>query len=118
LVENIDIVDFSCGDDHHGRNVPMQIQKGMEFDCPLALPELGPGEKSQTEVDGGRIQGIDRLVQFDTEGICGVKFPGFGDEDLSEVCINPPIPGLIGVGKGIAGDLPSNVLAPVSMSPL
>ena len=83
----------------------MQIQKGMEFYRPLAFPELGPGEKSQTEVDGGRIQGIDRLVQFDTEGIGGVKFSGFCDEDLREVGINLPVPGLIGMGKkGIAGD--------------
>ena len=105
LVEDIDIVNFPCGDDHHRRDVPMQIQKGMEFYCPFAFPELGPGEKGQTEVDGRRIQGIDRLIQFDAEGIGGVKFPGFGDEDLSEVGINPPVPGLIGMGKGIAGDL-------------
>ena len=106
LVENIDIVDFSRSDDHHGRNVPMQIQKGMEFYCPLAFPELGPREKGQTEVDGGRIQDINRLIQLDAERIGGVKFSGFCDEDLSEVGINPPISGLIGVGKGIAGDLP------------
>ncbi len=83
----------------------MQIQKGMEFYCPFAFPELSPREKGQTEVDGGRIQGIDRLIQFVTEGIGGVKFSGFCDEDLSEVGINPPVPGLIGMGKGIAGDL-------------
>lgn len=106
LVEDIDIVNLPRGDDHHRRNVPVQIQKGMEFDCTLAFPELGPREKCQTEVDGSRIQGIDRLIQFDTEGIGGVKFSGFRNKDLSEVGINPPVPGLIGVGKGIAGDLP------------
>ena len=47
LVEDVDIVDFSRGDDHDGRNIPMQIQKGMELDRPLSFPELGPGEKSQ-----------------------------------------------------------------------
>lgn len=101
-------MNFSRGDDHHRRNVSMQIQKGMEFDCPLAFPELGPGEKRQTEVDGGRIQGIDGLIQLDAEGIGGVKLSGFCDEDLSEIGINPPIPVLICVGKGIAGDLPSD----------
>lgn len=105
LVEDIDIVDFSRGYDDHSRNVPVQIQKGMEFYCPFAFPELGPREKSQTEVDGRRIQGIDRLSQFDAERIGGVKFSSFFDEDLSEVGINPPVPGLIGMGKGIAGDL-------------
>ena len=105
LVEDIDIVNFPRSDDHHRRDVPVQIQKGMEFYCPFAFPELGPREKGQTEVDGGRIQGIDRLIQFDAEGIGGVKFSGFCDEDLREVGINPPVPGLIGMGKGIAGDL-------------
>ena len=61
LVEDIDIVNFSCGDDHYRRNVPVQIQKGMELDCPFAFPELGPGEKGQAEVYSGRIQGINRL---------------------------------------------------------
>lgn len=105
LVEDIDIVNFPRGDDDHRRDVPVQIQKGMEFDRTLAFPELGPREKGQTEVDGGRIQGIDCLIQFDAEGIGGVKFSGFGDEDLSEVGINSPVSGLIGMCKGIAGDL-------------
>ena len=30
LVADIDIVDFSRCDDHHGRNISMQIQKGVE----------------------------------------------------------------------------------------
>lgn len=106
LVEDVDIVDFSRSDDHDGRNISMQIQKSMEFDRPLAFPELGPREKSQTEVDSRRIQGVNRLIQFDAKGIGGVKLSGFLDEDLSEVCINPPISGLIGMSKGIAGDLP------------
>jgi len=92
LVEDIDIVDFSRGDDHHGRNVSMQIQEGMEFDCPFAFPELGPREKGQTEVDGGRIQGINRLIQLDAEQIGGVKLSGFRNKDSSEVGINPLVP--------------------------
>ena len=77
LVEGIDIVNFPRGDDDHRRDVPVQIQKGMELYCTLAFPELGPREKGQTEVDGGRIQGINRLIQFDAERIGGMKFSGF-----------------------------------------
>jgi hypothetical protein len=106
LVEDIDIVDFARSNDDYGGNVAMQIQKGMEFYRTLAFPKFGPGEKSQTEVDGGRVQGIDGLIQFDAEGISGIKFSGFCDEDLREIGVNQPIPVLIGVGKGIAGNLP------------
>lgn len=106
LVQDIDIVNFPRGDDDHRRNVPVQIQKGMELYCTLAFPEEGPKEKGQTEVDGGRIQGIDSLIQLDAEGIGGVKLSGFRNKDLREVGINPPVPGLIGMSEGIAGDLP------------
>ena len=78
----------------------------MEFYRPLSLPEFCPGKKRQAKIDGSRIQGVNRLIQFDTEGIFGVKFSGFYDEDLSEIGVNPPIPVLIGIGKSIAGNLP------------
>ena len=106
IVQDIDIVDFARCYDDHGRNVAAQIQKGMEFYCPLSLPEFCPGEKRQAKVDGSRIQSVHRLIQLDAEGIFGVKLSGFCDKDLSEIGINPPIPVLIGMGKGIAGNLP------------
>jgi len=105
FVEDIDVVDLPCGYDDHRGNVAAQIQQGMEFYGALPFPELGPGKKSQAEIYGGRIQGVDRLIQFDAEGIGGVKLSGFCDKDLSKIGIDPPIPGLIGVGQCIAGDL-------------
>ncbi len=83
----------------------MRIRKGLQFDSPLAFPELGPREKFQTEADGRRIQSIDRLVQFDTEGIGDVKFSGFRNSDWGKVGLNLPVPGLVGMSEGIAGDL-------------
>ena len=108
LIEDIDIVNFPRCNDHYRRNVPMQIQKGMEFDRALAFSKPGPREKSKTQIDGCRIQDICRLFQCDAEGVRGVKFSGFRDEDLSKVRINPSIPVLIGVGKCIAGDVSSD----------
>ena len=105
LIEDIDIVNFPVVTITTEGMLPLQIQEGMEFYCALVFSELCPGEKRQTEIDGGRIQGIYRLFQFDAEGVRGVKFSGFRDEDLSEVGINTPIPVLIGIGQGVAGDL-------------
>ena len=105
LVDDIDIVDLPCGYDDHRGNVAAQVQQGMEFYCPLPFSELGPGKQSQAEVYGGRIQGVDHLIQFDAEGIGGIKASGFCDQDLSKIGIDLPISGLIGVGQGIAGDL-------------
>jgi hypothetical protein len=66
------IVDFSCGNDDYGRDAATQIQKGMELYRTLPFPKLCPGEKGQAKVDSGRIQGVNCLIQFDTEGIFGV----------------------------------------------
>lgn len=107
-VEDIDIVNLSCGDDHDRRNVPAQIYKGVEFYSTFASPELGPWEKRQTKVYRCRVQGIDGLIQFDAEGIGGVKISGFCDEGLSEIGVKSPIPVLIGVGKGISRNFPTD----------
>ena len=107
-IEDIDIVNFPRGNDDDRRNIPMQIQEGVEFDCTLAFSEFCPREKSQTQIDGCRIQDIYRLFQFDTERVRGVKCSGFRNEDLSELGINTPIPVLIGIGQSVAGDLPSD----------
>ena len=79
----------------------IDIVLSIVFVVPFAIPEFGSGEESQTKVDGSRSQGIGRLIQFDAERIGGVEFSCFYNEDLREVGINPPIPGLIGKGKGI-----------------
>jgi hypothetical protein len=80
----------------------------MEFYRTLPFPKLCPGEKGQTKVDGGRIQGVNCLIQFDTEGIFGVEFSGSCNQDLGEIGINPPIPGLVGMGQGVPGNLSPN----------
>ena len=67
----------------------MQILKDMEFNRTQLFPELVSGKKCHTEVDSDRIQDIDRLIQFDAERICGVRFPGSCYENMCENRINP-----------------------------
>lgn len=102
LIEDIHIVNFSCGNDHYRRNVPMLIQEGMKFDGSFAFSKLCPGEKRQTQINGCRIQDIYRLFQFDAKRVRTVQCFGFGNEDLRELGINSPIPVLIGVGQSVA----------------
>jgi putative transposase len=56
----------------------------------------------QTQIDGGGVQGVGRLIQFDTEGIVGVEATRLADEDLGKIDIDSPIPDLIGMSKGVS----------------
>ena len=106
VVEDIDVVNLSCCYDDHRRNVSVQIQEGMEFYGTFPFSKSRTWEKGQTAIDGSRVQGVNCLIQFDPKGIFDIKFSGPGNEYLSEIGINSPISGLIGMGKGIARHLP------------
>jgi len=45
LIENIDLVDLSVGNDNYCGNAAPQIQKGMKLDGTFVLSKDGPGEK-------------------------------------------------------------------------
>ena len=104
LIEGVDIVNLPRGNDYDGWYVPMQIQEGVDLHRSFAFAERCPGKESQTQIDGCRIQDVNRLLQFDTEKISGIKGSRFRNEDLSELGINTPVPVLVGVGQCIAGD--------------
>ena len=70
----------------------------MQFHGSFALSKLGPGEKRKTQIDGGGVEGIGGLVQFDSEGIAGIKTSSPANQDMGKVGIDSPIPHLVGMG--------------------
>lgn len=52
----------------------------MEFDRALVLAKARPGEERQAQIDGGRVEGIDRMRQFQTEAVLGVELAGCLDQ--------------------------------------
>jgi len=107
VVQNPDVVCFSIGNLDKRRDRTSQIEKRVELDRAFALAENRPRKKRQTDVERGRIEGIDGVLQFQSQILVGVKSPGLGDEDLSEIGIDAPIASLVGVGQRVPGDLPS-----------
>ncbi len=107
LVEDVDVVNLAVSDNDEGRDTPPEVQKGMQFHSALVSSELGPWEKGETQIDGGGVQGIGGLIQFDSEGIVGVEATSLADEDLGKVGIDSPISDLVGVSQGIARDISS-----------
>lgn len=105
LIEDVDIVDFAMSDDHERGDTSPKVQKGMQFHGAFAGSEFGPREKRQAQIDGGGVQGVGGLIQVDPKGIVRVKTSGLGNQDLSKVGIDLPIPNLIGMGQSVAGNI-------------
>ena len=103
-VHDLDVVELAIGDVDESRNTAAQVQQGMQLDRRLGLAEVGPREQRQAEIDGGRIQSVDGVVQLQTEVFVPVEAAGRVDETLGEVGVDAPVPNLIGVGQGVARD--------------
>ena len=75
----------------------------MEFNGGFGVAEVRPGEHGQTQVDGGRVEGVDGVIEFQSQVVVDVQGSGETDEGVSEVGIEAPVALLVGVGEGIAG---------------
>lgn len=67
------------------RDTASQIQQGMKFNCGFGFPEPCPGKEFQTKVYGGRIEGISRLFQLNTEIVVEIERPCYRNQYLGEV---------------------------------
>ena len=75
-VHDLDVVELAIGDVDESRNSAAQVQQGMQLDRRLGLAEVGPREQRQAEIDGGRIQSVDGVVQLQTEVFVPVEAGG------------------------------------------
>ena len=107
IVQNPHVVRFPICNLDKRRDRASQIEKRMELDGAFALAEYGPRKERQTQVDRGRIEGIDGVLQFEAQIFVGIKSTGLSDEDLGKVGIDAPIASFVGVGQRVPRDLPS-----------
>ena len=105
LDEYVDIVHFPGSNPHKTRDVAAEIQERVQLDRCLRLPESGPREEAQAEVDRGRVQGVGRLVQIHGQRVFRVKHTGEPNQDVLEVGVDLPVATLIGVRDRAPGNL-------------
>ena len=67
------------------------------------MAEAGPGEHGQTQVDGGGVEGIDGIIEFQPQVLVGIQGSGQADEGVGEVGVEAPVALPVGMGQGIAG---------------
>ena len=63
------------------------------------MAELSPGEQGEAQIDSGRIQRVQTVIQFHTDWISGIQRPCDTDQHLREVSVDAPVMRVIGVGQ-------------------
>ena len=81
---------------------PRKSSRVCSLIAPLRLRKWAQGKQAQAQVDGGRVEGIDRLLQLQTELLVGIQASGFHNELLRQVGIDTPVPCFVGLGQGAA----------------
>ena len=82
-------------------NVAAQVER-VQLDSGFGGAKRGPRKKRQAQIDGGGVQGVDRLLEIDTERVVGVERPRHGNQTLREIGIDAPVAHGIGVSQGVA----------------
>ena len=104
LIENVDVVNFASRDNDYGGKVASQVEQRVQFDSGLVTAKLGPREEREAQIDGGGVQCISLLFQFDSKRFVGVKSQSFLNQHLSKVGKDAPVAFFVGVGQGAASD--------------
>lgn len=104
-VEDVHVPQFRVGNMDERRDAAAQVEQRVELDARLRGAEQGPRKNGQAQVDGGRVKGEHRVVEFQAEVVVGVQRSRDADQFLRELRVYAPVPPPVGVGQGVARDL-------------
>jgi len=97
-VEHVDVVQLAVGDVDESLDVAAQIQQGVPLDRRLSGSKQRPREDRQTQIDGGGIQGIDDIVEAQSQVLVGRERLSDADQGVGKVGIHPPVAPFVGFG--------------------
>ena len=86
-------------------DIAMQVEQRMHLHRAFVLAEPGPRKQRKAQIDGGRIQHVQALIEVYADRIGGIERPRNVDQDVSEVRKDAPITRLVCVGQSGAGYL-------------
>ena len=72
-VQHMNVVELAVADVDEGGNAAPQVQQGVQLDGRFGLAKRCPLEQAQAQIDGGRIQAVDSVVELEPDGLCCVK---------------------------------------------
>ena len=105
LVEDVDVVHLAVGNANERGDVAVQVKQRVHLHRGFALAEFGPRKQCQAQIDGGRIERVQALIEVNADYIGGVQRPCNVDQDVREIGENAPVAQLVGVGQSGAGNL-------------
>src|SRR5882672_9975268 len=76
----------------------------MQFDGGFGAAETCPRKKFEAKVNGGRIQSVNCLLQFQAKVVLAIEQARPFDESLGQVMIDAPVPVLVGISEGAVGN--------------
>ena len=104
LVQSVDVVLFRVGDVDERRDVPPHVQGRMHLDPGLGLPETGPREERQAQLDRGRVERVNGVAQVDVQRLARIQPPRLSDKQKRDIPVDAPVPRLVRVGEVVAGN--------------
>jgi hypothetical protein len=97
FVVDVDVMHFSIGNADKRGDVAVQVQQRVHFDGGFVLAKFGPGKQRKAQVDGGRVQRVQTLIQLDADRIGRIQRPRDSDQHLSEVGVDAPVMRVVGI---------------------
>ena len=99
VIEEKHIVQLGRCNADNGGDLASQIEYRVKLHGVLIGLVGRPGKEAEAQVDSSRIQSIDGIAELDTQILVSIKFASLGNQHLSEVRINSPIPHFVGTGQ-------------------
>ena len=78
FVQDVYVVHFSVRNAKKTGDIAAQIEQRVKLDGSLPASKRGPGKQRETQIDGRRIESIDRPFQIDSERLVAIKFSRAG----------------------------------------
>ena len=97
IIQHADIADVRRRNANKAGNTAAQVQQGMDLHGCFRALEGSPREQRQAQIDGGGVQGVGCLLQFQPQIFVGVELPGLADEDLGDIGVDAPVAFQVGV---------------------
>jgi|GEM_PF-2066246 len=76
----------------------------MHLNACFGLPEVGPRKGCQREIDGGRIEGVDRVFEIQAEILSGIQRLGLANESFFKNLPDSPVALVVGVRESGLGN--------------
>jgi hypothetical protein len=92
-------VHLAVGNADKRRDTATQVQQRVHLHRGFVLAELRPWKQGEAQIDGGRVERIEAVVQFQTNRVLRMQWPGDADQMLSESGEDAPVMGLVGISQ-------------------